>query len=168
MGEHTGGTDAPSFPRESPLLHGLPPSTLTQNTMTHTQDSAPPAPQTHLPQPESTPTVLSQHTVQSPTKVGSAPYRTRSGRICKPNSRYEQWVLLMVNLVALWFLYMLNVFIMYLLFLYWQYHFFVYVFSWSILRPSWDLFLRWLHCYNEAANLFIVKNVFFLSFGGFS
>ncbi len=126
--------------RESPLLHGLPPSTLTQNTMTHTQDSAPPAPQTHLPQPESTPTVLSQHTVQSPTKVGSAPYRTRSGRICKPNSRYEQWVLLMVNLVALWFLYMLNVFIMYLLFLYWQYRFF----CWCVFLKYTETILRFV------------------------
>lgn len=73
-----------------------PPSRLTpedidsQNTTTHTQDGAPPAPQTHLPQPESTPTDLPKHTVQSPTKVGSAPYRTRSGHICKRNPRYEQ------------------------------------------------------------------------------
>ncbi len=163
MGEHTGGTDAPSFPRESPLLHGLPPRTLTQNTTTHSQDSAPSAPQTHLPQPESTPTVLSKHTVQSPTKVGSAPYRTRSGRICKPNSRYEQWVLLMVNLVALWFLYMLNVFIMYLLFLYWQYRF---------LEVYWD-HLEICFCDDYIVimkpQIFLLSFLFFfISFGGFS
>lgn len=64
-----------------------------QNTTTHTQDFAHPTPQSpqiHLPQPESTSTDLPKHIVQSPTKVSNTPYRTRSGRICKPNPRYKQ------------------------------------------------------------------------------
>lgn len=59
-------------------------------TITHTQDSVPPEPQTHFPQTKSTGTDLPKHTVLSSTKVGSTPYRTRSGRISKPNPKYNQ------------------------------------------------------------------------------
>lgn len=42
-----------------------------------------------IPQTHPTPTDTPKQPVQSPVKISNAPYITRSGRVCKPNPRYE-------------------------------------------------------------------------------
>lgn len=78
------------LPVAEPPPSRLNPEDIDSQNTTHFATPTPHSPQIHLPQPECTPTDLPQHTVQSHTKVSNVPYRTRSGRICKANPRYEQ------------------------------------------------------------------------------
>ncbi|KAA0722308.1 Retrovirus-related Pol polyprotein from transposon opus [Triplophysa tibetana] len=79
--------------REPPPSQHNPEDINSQSTNTPTKvssNSTPCMPQTHPPQPQSISAELIKHSVQSPVKVSNAPHITRSGRMCKPNPRYEK------------------------------------------------------------------------------